>query len=71
VADDVYERVRGHFSEAELINLRLAVVAINGWKRITISFPCYAGHISAESEHCRAIVVTRSNFAVCCRGRPC
>src|SRR6266568_4662878 len=38
VPDEVYEQVRQHFSEAELINLTLAVVAINGWNRIAISF---------------------------------
>src|SRR5437899_7482613 len=31
VPDELYERVRREFTEAELINLTLAVVAINGW----------------------------------------
>ena len=43
VPDDVYESVRGHFSEEELVNLTLAVVAINGWNRIQISFRAEAG----------------------------
>jgi AhpD family alkylhydroperoxidase len=34
--DEVYERVRQHFSEPELANLTLAVVAINAWNRIAI-----------------------------------
>lgn len=38
VPDDVYERVRQHFDEAELVNLTMAVIAINGWNRIAISF---------------------------------
>src|ERR1043165_6712761 len=38
VPDEVYERVRGHFTESELANLTLAVVAINGWNRLAISF---------------------------------
>ena len=37
VPDDVYERVRTQFTEAELANLSLAVVSINGWNRLVIS----------------------------------
>src|SRR6202012_27274 len=36
VPDEVYERTRRLFSEEELANLTLAVVAINGWNRIAI-----------------------------------
>jgi AhpD family alkylhydroperoxidase len=38
VPDDLYEQVRQHFREEELVNLTLAVVAINGWNRLAISF---------------------------------
>ena len=38
VPDDVYDEARKNFSEAELVNLTLAVVAINGWNRISIAF---------------------------------
>ena len=38
VPDELYEQVRQHFSEQELVDLTLAVVAINGWNRIAISF---------------------------------
>lgn len=38
VPDDVYEEARQHFSEEELVNLTLAIVAINGWNRLAISF---------------------------------
>jgi AhpD family alkylhydroperoxidase len=37
VPDDVYERVRGQFSEDELVHLSLAVVAINGWNRLNVA----------------------------------
>jgi len=37
VADDVYERVRGEFSDDELAHLSLAIVAINGWNRLNIA----------------------------------
>src|SRR5579864_1915254 len=36
--DELYQRVRKHFSEEELLNLSLAVVLINGWNRLAISF---------------------------------
>ena len=38
VPDEVYESVRRHFSDKELVDLTLAVVAINGWNRLAISF---------------------------------
>jgi AhpD family alkylhydroperoxidase len=37
VPDDVYERVRGEFSEDELAHLSLAIVAINGWNRLNVA----------------------------------
>ncbi|MBA3784514.1 MAG: carboxymuconolactone decarboxylase family protein [Acidobacteria bacterium] len=38
VSDEVYERAKKQFSETELIDLTLAVVAINGWNRLNIAF---------------------------------
>jgi AhpD family alkylhydroperoxidase len=38
VPDSTYERVRAHFSEPELVALTFAVVAINGWNRLVVSF---------------------------------
>ena len=43
VPDAVYDAVREHFSEEELANLTLAVVAINGWNRINVAFRTPAG----------------------------
>lgn len=43
VPDEIYNRVRNHFTEPELVNLTLAVVAINGWNRIAISFRVVPG----------------------------
>ena len=37
VPDEVYERVRGEFSDDELAHLSLAIVAINGWNRLNIA----------------------------------
>ena len=36
--DDVYAAARTQFSEAELVDLTAAIVAINGWNRLAIGF---------------------------------
>ena len=41
--DAVYEEVRQHFSEEELVNLTLTIVAINGWNRLAIGFRSQPG----------------------------
>lgn len=41
--DAVYEQARAQFSEEELVNLTMAVVAINGWNRIAIAFRAVPG----------------------------
>jgi AhpD family alkylhydroperoxidase len=43
VPDDVYEVVRQHFTEKELVDLTLAIVAINGWNRLAIAFRTVPG----------------------------
>lgn len=43
VPDEIYNEVRQHFSEKELADLSLAVVAINGWNRLAIGFRSEAG----------------------------
>ena len=43
VPDEVFEEVRRHFTEAEIVNLTIAVVAINGWNRLAISFRAPVG----------------------------
>src|SRR3954453_20004176 len=43
VPDAIYEEVRQHFSEEELVNLTLALVAINGWNRLSIAFRAVPG----------------------------
>jgi AhpD family alkylhydroperoxidase len=44
VPDEVYRTVREQFSETELVNLTLAVVAINGWNRLNVAFRKAAGN---------------------------
>jgi AhpD family alkylhydroperoxidase len=43
VPDEVYEQASAHFSEKELVDLSLAVVAINGWNRLAVGFRSEVG----------------------------
>jgi AhpD family alkylhydroperoxidase len=43
VPDTLYEQARRHFLERELVDLTLALVAINGWNRLTIPFRTVPG----------------------------
>lgn len=43
VPEIVYECARRHFSEKELVDLTLAIVAINGWNRMALSFRTVPG----------------------------
>jgi AhpD family alkylhydroperoxidase len=43
VPDDVYEEARAHFGERELVELTMAVIAINGWNRLGVAFGTEVG----------------------------
>ena len=43
VPDEVYNSVRQHFSEKELVDLTMAVIAINGWNRLAVGLRAPAG----------------------------
>ena len=43
VPDDVFDRTRQQFEEAELVALNFAVIAINAWNRIAITFRAPVG----------------------------
>ena len=43
VPDEVYEQARRQFDEKALVDLTLAIVAINGWNRLSVSFRTPAG----------------------------
>ena len=43
VPDEVYQEARHHFSEKELVDLTFAVIAINSWNRLSVSFRVPAG----------------------------
>jgi AhpD family alkylhydroperoxidase len=43
VPDEVYQRLRQHFSEDEFVALTFALVAINGWNRLAVAFRILPG----------------------------
>jgi len=43
VPDALYENVRKQFSESEMVALSMAIIAINGWNRLAISFRTVPG----------------------------
>ena len=47
VSDEIYDAVRTQFSEKELSDLSFAVMAINGWNRISIGFRVAPGSADA------------------------
>jgi len=49
VPDEVYEEARKQFNEKELVDLTMAVAAINMWNRIAISFRAVPGHYKPSS----------------------
>ena len=49
VPDDVYESVRKEFSDEELVELTMAVIVINGWNRLAISFASEPGSYARPS----------------------
>jgi AhpD family alkylhydroperoxidase len=50
VPDAVYEEARQHFSEQELVDLTLAIVVINGWNRLAISFRSQPGNYQSHKK---------------------
>jgi AhpD family alkylhydroperoxidase len=53
VPDAVYEFAHQHFSEKELVDLTLAVIAINGWNRLAIAFRTVPGSYQPPAQHAR------------------
>jgi len=51
VPDEVYERAREQFTEKELVELTMAVVATNGWNRLAISTRAVPGSYQPRREH--------------------
>ena len=49
VSDQIFAEARNHFSESELIDLTMAIVAINGYNRINIAFGANVGGYQVSS----------------------
>ncbi|WP_438445049.1 carboxymuconolactone decarboxylase family protein [Gorillibacterium sp. sgz5001074] len=43
VSEDLYEEVRAHFSESEIVALLMAINAINCWNRMAVTTGMYPG----------------------------
>lgn len=43
IPDSLYDSVRKHFDEKEMVVLTMAIIAINGWNRLAISFRTVPG----------------------------
>ena len=51
VPDEVFARVRQHFDESELVALTFAVVVINSWNRLAVSFRTPVGSYKPAAAH--------------------
>jgi AhpD family alkylhydroperoxidase len=49
VPDETYTEARRHFSETELVDLTMAIIAINGYNRINIAFGANVGLYKVSS----------------------
>ncbi|MGH9535748.1 MAG: carboxymuconolactone decarboxylase family protein, partial [Terriglobales bacterium] len=47
VPDEVFQQVKSQFSDAEIVGLTMAVIAINGWNRMNVALRTPAGHAVA------------------------
>lgn len=43
IGDELFEPLRAHFSDKEVVDLTLAVIAINRWNRLAVSFRTLPG----------------------------
>jgi AhpD family alkylhydroperoxidase len=50
VRDDVYNFARQHFTEKELVDLTVAIVAINGWNRLAVAFRTVPGTFALDRQ---------------------
>jgi AhpD family alkylhydroperoxidase len=48
VSDSLYDSVRKHFDEKEMVALSMAIVAINGWNRLAIGFRTVPGSYNPQ-----------------------
>jgi len=48
VSDSLYDSVRKHFDEKQMVALTMAIVAINGWNRLAIGFRTVPGSYNPQ-----------------------
>ena len=48
VSDSLYEATRKHFNDEEMLALTMAIITINGWNRLAISFRTIPGSYKPE-----------------------
>ena len=51
VPDEVYDEAKKHFSDKELANVVFAIVAINAWNRLAITFRSEPGKYQPQKVH--------------------
>ena len=51
VPDEVYRLAREHFEERKLVDLTMAIIAINAWNRLAIAFRAVAGTYEPAKQH--------------------
>lgn len=49
--DHIYEEVRRQFTEAEIVNLTLGIITINGWNRLMVAFRAIPGTYEPNAAH--------------------
>ena len=49
VPDAVYNQAKAQFSSAELVNLTMAIVLINSWNRLCVTFRTPAGYYTPQA----------------------
>jgi AhpD family alkylhydroperoxidase len=60
VPEDVYQLARQHFDEKELVDLTMAIIAINGWNRLAISFRTVPGTYQPATEDRKVAAASRA-----------
>ena len=69
VPDEVYELAHRHFNDKELVDLTLAIIAINGWNRLAISFRTIPGTYQPAVHSGAVAAVGRESEAESGRGK--
>jgi AhpD family alkylhydroperoxidase len=49
VSDELFHATREHFSERELVDLTIGIIAINAWNRLAVSFAAEPGSYQPEA----------------------